>query len=157
MANVVPDPDDVMEADYQNHVADETLDDFDVDVGNANLDDDLQIDKCFQNREGTPIPEDTAPANHYGETNATQVSALKLPPFAVVNNPSAVDIETICQSYKGHSLLIRLQFIADHCPPLKRDAIIGMINEIHRNSVNVPRYTELFAALESIEKQPDDQ
>lgn len=29
---------------------------------------------------------------------------------------------------------IRLQFIADHCPPLKRDATIGMINELRNVS-----------------------
>ncbi|VDM61531.1 unnamed protein product [Angiostrongylus costaricensis] len=107
MSNVVPDPDDAMEADYQN-----------------------LIGKCLQHREGTPIPEDTAPASQYGDTNVTQVSIQKPPSSAVVNNPSAVDIETICQSYKGHSLL---------------------------NSVNVARYTELFATLESIDKQLDDQ
>ncbi|VDP43022.1 unnamed protein product [Heligmosomoides polygyrus] len=90
--------------------------------------------------------------------DVTQVSVPKKPaPSIVVNNPNAVDIETICQSYKGHSLLIRLQFIADHCPPLKRDATIGMINELHRSSFNVTRYTELMASLETMEKQPDDQ
>ncbi|VDO37035.1 unnamed protein product [Haemonchus placei] len=157
MSNAVPDPDDVMEADYQNHVADEPLDDFDIDVGNANLEEELQIDKSFQNREGTPVPEDTAPANQNGDMDVTQVSALKPSPSVVVNNPSAVDIETICQSYKGHSLLIRLQFIADHCPPLKRDATIGMINELHRSSFNVARYSELMTSLETMEKQPDDQ
>ncbi|PIO67237.1 PCI domain protein [Teladorsagia circumcincta] len=115
MSNAVPDPDDVMEADYQNH-----------------------IEKSFQNREGTPVPEDTAPANQNGDMDVTQVSAPKPSPSVVVNNPTAVDVETICQSYKGHSLLIRLQFIADHCPPLKRDATIGMINELHRNHLETP-------------------
>ncbi|KAK6033137.1 PCI domain protein [Ostertagia ostertagi] len=157
MSNAVPDPDDVMEADYQNHVADEPLDDFDIDVGNANLEEELQIEKTFQNREGTPVPEDTAPANQNGDMDVTQVSAPKPCPSVVVNNPTAVDVESICQSYKGHSLLIRLQFIADHCPPLKRDATIGMINELHRSSFNVARYSELMTSLETMEKQPDDQ
>ncbi|WKY09372.1 hypothetical protein Q1695_002047 [Nippostrongylus brasiliensis] len=158
MSNAVPDPDDVMEADYQNHVADEPLDDFDIDVGNANMEDELQIEKDLPNRDGTPVPEDTAPANQNGDMDVTQQSAPKKPAASVVvNNASAVDIETICQSYKEHSLLVRLQFIADHCPPLKRDATIGMINELHRSSFNVARYTDLMASLETMEKQPDDQ
>ncbi|EYC39107.1 hypothetical protein Y032_0675g1423 [Ancylostoma ceylanicum] len=176
MSNAIPDPDDVMEADYQDHIADEPLDDFDIDVGNANMEEELQGEKSFANREGTPVPEDTTPANQNGDMgdavgkcnqlqtlaappspDVTQVSAQKPAPSVVVNNPSAVDIETLCQTYTTHSLLIRLQFIADHCPPLKRDATIGMINELRNNTLNVARYSELMASLESIEKQADDQ
>ncbi|RCN29383.1 hypothetical protein ANCCAN_24860 [Ancylostoma caninum] len=158
MSNAIPDPDDVMEADYQDHIADEPLDDFDIDVGNANMEEELQQgEKSFANREGTPVPEDTTPANQNGDMDVTQVSAQKPVPSVVVNNPSAVDIETLCQTYTTHSLLIRLQFIADHCPPLKRDATIGMINELRNNTLNVARYSELMSSLESIEKQADDQ
>ncbi|RCN34419.1 hypothetical protein ANCCAN_19747, partial [Ancylostoma caninum] len=179
MSNAIPDPDDVMEADYQDHIADEPLDDFDIDVGNANMEEELQVssnssaypvffcfvkcaylqqgEKSFANREGTPVPEDTTPANQNGDMDVTQVSAQKPAPSVVVNNPSAVDIETLCQTYTTHSLLIRLQFIADHCPPLKRDATIGMINELRNNTLNVARYSELMSSLESIEKQADDQ
>ncbi|CAJ0590434.1 unnamed protein product [Cylicocyclus nassatus] len=157
MSNAVPDPDDVMEADYQDHVADEPIDDFDIDVGNANMEEELQGDKSFANREGTPVPEDTAPANQNGDMDVTQVSPQKVIPAVVVNNAAAVDIETLCQTYTTHSLLIRLQFIADHCPPLKRDATIGMINELRNNTLNVARYSELMASLETIEKQADDQ
>uniref|UniRef100_A0A1I7WQL0 RPN7 domain-containing protein n=1 Tax=Heterorhabditis bacteriophora TaxID=37862 RepID=A0A1I7WQL0_HETBA len=150
-SDAVPDPEDVMEAEYHDQIADEPIDDFDVDVGNANLEED------FHDREGTPIPEEAVPAaNHIGEIDIINYADVRTDSIISVCNP-AVDIEFLCQTYTDHALLSRLQFICDHCPPLKRDAIIGMINELHKNSLNVARYTALHAQLEFLEKHPHEQ
>ncbi|KAK6051103.1 hypothetical protein COOONC_11391 [Cooperia oncophora] len=105
MSNAVPDPDDVMEADYQNHVADEPLDDFDIDVGNANLEEELQIDKSFQNREGTPVPEGLLaairqPISKLPSNSSTSVTmALSLENEALIFNRRKMVIKTFRTIY----------------------------------------------------------
>lgn len=51
--------------------------------------------------------------------------------LAVVDS-APIDIEQICAQYTGYALMQRLLFIADHCPLLKRDALVALVHYIQQ-------------------------
>lgn len=52
-----------------------------------------------------------------------------------VVNSAPVDVDQLTQQYTGHALMQRLLFIADRCPPLRRDALAALVQYVQVISV----------------------
>lgn len=46
----------------------------------------------------------------------------------VMVNRAIIDLELIIQSFTSNALIIRLNYVADSCPPLRGDAFRGLID-----------------------------
>ncbi|KAF9103669.1 hypothetical protein BGX29_003086 [Mortierella sp. GBA35] len=65
-----------------------------------------------------------------------------------VDAPNNLDLDAYIATYKGHSKVNRLEFIADRCPSLQVDALKLAITELRNtNTLNVSRYLNLVRKL----------
>jgi hypothetical protein len=58
----------------------------------------------------------------------------------VLVNRAIIDLEQITQNYKSHALTIRLNYIAETCPPLRADVLRALIDYLR----NVSPFLYLF-------------
>uniref|UniRef100_A0A8R1HMF4 PCI domain-containing protein n=1 Tax=Caenorhabditis japonica TaxID=281687 RepID=A0A8R1HMF4_CAEJA len=65
-----------------------------------------------------------------------------------VNEP-AVDVEAVACCYAGNAFFIRGRFIAKHCPPLRTDIYIQLINHLRDNTKDILHYHTFFNELEA--------
>ncbi|CAG7725017.1 unnamed protein product [Allacma fusca] len=63
----------------------------------------------------------------------------------IVENPT-LDLDSYINNYSGMARLLRLLHIADHCPPLRIEALKMAINHV-QNTFNVPMYQQLHKKL----------
>uniref|UniRef100_A0A0E9T922 Uncharacterized protein n=1 Tax=Anguilla anguilla TaxID=7936 RepID=A0A0E9T922_ANGAN len=74
-----------------------------------------------------------------------KTSIMHLTPIYVVENPT-LDLEQYASSYSGLMRIERLQFIADHCPQLRVEALKMALSFVQR-TFNVDVYEEIHRKL----------
>ena len=57
------------------------------------------------------------------------------------------EVETYASQYSGHGKLIRLMYIADHCPPLQIDALEQAMKYVKTHTYNVSMYLKIHGKL----------
>lgn len=68
------------------------------------------------------------------------------------------EIETYAAQFYCYGRILRLQFIAEHCPPLRIEALEHLISYVKGNTYNVPLYEELWKELnEELNKKEERQ
>uniref|UniRef100_F1KXA4 COP9 signalosome complex subunit 1 n=1 Tax=Ascaris suum TaxID=6253 RepID=F1KXA4_ASCSU len=126
----VPDPDELMDANIE-----EPLEEHEYDINNAN-----EIDDEFGHSNASPLP-----ITSHDENMPTE----RLPSPQLVNS-SPLDLEQLAANYKGYALMNRLLFVADSCPPMRKEALLMLINYVVENTVNVPMYMAAFNRLDAL-------
>lgn len=69
-----------------------------------------------------------------------------LPSLRPLPPPRLQDLEQYAASYSGLMRIERLQFIADHCPPLRAEALKMALSFVQR-TFNVDMYEEIHRKL----------
>ncbi|KAG0265663.1 COP9 signalosome complex subunit 1 [Mortierella polycephala] len=65
-----------------------------------------------------------------------------------VDTPNNLDLDAYIASYKGHTKINRLEFIADRCPSLQIEALKLAITELkNTQTLNIPRLSNLVKRL----------
>ncbi|XP_054164018.1 COP9 signalosome complex subunit 1-like [Oppia nitens] len=64
----------------------------------------------------------------------------------LVENPT-IDLEVYCSAFIGLARINRLLFIADHCIPLRTEALKMAMNYVKDNTYNVNIYTQIYRKL----------
>ncbi|CAD6193228.1 unnamed protein product [Caenorhabditis auriculariae] len=131
----------------------------------------------LEDREMTPVPEDAIQDNNRNETERPAENyqpeyhegeetpwthdykpAEGAPPFrndedfGLIVSTSAIEIETLLANYSGIPLKKRLEFVIDHCPPLRREATIALINYLRSSTKDVQAYSKFHSQLETLQK-----
>ncbi|KAF8943209.1 COP9 signalosome complex subunit 1 [Haplosporangium gracile] len=102
---------------------------------------------------GTPssLSNVTLTADASGSGNADQAGNSKRKRFVKVvevDAPNNLDLDAYIATYKGHTKVNRLEFIADRCPSLQVDALKLAITELRNtNTLHVARYINLVRKL----------
>nr|XP_046909650.1 COP9 signalosome complex subunit 1-like [Dermatophagoides farinae] len=77
--------------------------------------------------------------------------------FHIIDS-SPFEVETYASQYSGHSKLIRLMYIADHCPPLQIDALEQAMKYVKAHTFNVSMYLKIHGKLVAAQNgQPSEQ
>lgn len=69
--------------------------------------------------------------------------------YSLTVNESAIDIESLACSYDSNAFFLRARFIARHCPILRADAYISLINYLKEHTTDITHYVAFFNELES--------
>lgn len=133
------DPDEVMEADlHRNDMDDIEVEEIRTFNTNGNNEDD-SLDTS-----GTPLP----PLHREHEPSMEIIEEDR----RVRIMEPAVDLDFMNTNYSGFVLVNRLQFVADRCPPLQKDALILMLEILKKDTMCTNRYSSIYSKLEALYK-----
>ncbi|KAF9136299.1 COP9 signalosome complex subunit 1 [Mortierella sp. 14UC] len=120
----------------------------------AGMDSDMYTDQPAAANAGTPssLSNVTLTAdggnNNGGQDHTGNSKRKRFVKVVEVDAPNNLDLDAYIATYKGHTKVNRLEFIADRCPALQIDALKLAIQELRNtNTLHISRYMNLVRKL----------
>ncbi|CAJ0961050.1 unnamed protein product, partial [Mesorhabditis belari] len=82
--------------------------------------------------------------------NAKSITSANDGVIKALVDKAVINLDTLVPLYTPFSLINRLQFIADRCPPLQREAMLTMVDILKKHTKSASRYLQVCGRLEAI-------